>query len=123
MCSSDLLMGTWFSDGFRQREPEVVARFHRMLAATPKDGYLGCCGALRDADLRESVRGIRAPTLVVTGSFDASTPPGGAQDICNRVRGSRLLTLPSAHLSNVECAREFTSQVGEFLAVTKGTHV
>jgi 3-oxoadipate enol-lactonase len=120
---ADALMATWFTDGFRERDAETVARFHRMLATTPKDGYLGCCAALRDADLREAVRGIHVPTLVVTGSFDASTPPAGAHDICSRVQRARLLTLPSAHLSNVECAGEFTSQVGDFLAAAKGTHV
>jgi 3-oxoadipate enol-lactonase len=120
---ADTLMGTWFTDDFRRREPATVARLHDMLATTPQQGYLGCCGALRDADLREAARGIRTPTLVVTGSFDASTPPAGAEDICSRVQGSRLVTLPSAHLSNVECAQEFNHQVGAFLAAAKGTHV
>jgi 3-oxoadipate enol-lactonase len=113
---ADMLMSTWFTEGFRRRAPGVVAGFHRMLTASPRDGYIGCCAALRDADLREAIRTISAPALVVAGDFDASTPPAGAEDIHSRVRGSTLLRLPSAHLSNVECADEFTRQVGGFFA-------
>jgi 3-oxoadipate enol-lactonase len=113
---ADMMMGTWFTEGFRRREPEVIAGFHRMLAASPPDGYIGCCAALRDADLREAIRGITAPALVVAGDFDASTPPAGAEDIRSRIAGSTLLRLPSGHLSNVECAGEFTRQVGGFFA-------
>ena len=113
---ADMMMGTWFTEDFRRREPNVVAGYQRMLAASPPEGYIGCCAALRDADLREAVRGISAPTLVVAGQFDASTPPVGAQDICDRVPGSTLITLPSGHLSNIECAHEFTREVGVFLA-------
>ncbi len=113
---ADMMMGTWFTEGFCRRQPEVVAGFQRMLAASPPEGYVGCCAALRDADLREVVRGIRAPMLVVAGQFDVSTPPAGAEDICGRVEGSTLVTLPSGHLSNIECADEFTRCVGDFLA-------
>lgn len=116
---ADMIVGAWFTETFRQREPATVSRFHRMVAGCPPDGYLGCCAALRDADLREAVRGIRAPTLVVAGEFDSSTPPAGAEDIRSRINGSTLIALPSAHLSNVECAREFTQQAGAFLAASR----
>ena len=118
---ADMVIGPWFTEGFRRREPEVVSRFHRMGAACPPEGYAGCCAALRDADLRDAVRGIRTPTLVVAGEFDTSTPPAGAEDIRSRISGSALVTLPSAHLSNVECAREFTHEAGAFFAASRRT--
>lgn len=118
---ADMMMGAWFTEGFRRSDPEAVTRFHRMVATCPPEGYVGCCAALRDADLREAVRGIRAPTLVVASEFDTSTPPEGAQDIRSRISSSTLITLPSAHLSNVECAREFTQQAGGFFAASRST--
>lgn len=118
---ADMAMGMWFTQDFRRREPGVVAGFHQMVAACQPEGYVGCCAALRDADLREEVRGIRTPTLVVAGELDTSTPPAGAEDIRSRISGSALITLPSAHLSNVECAREFTQQAGAFLAASRRT--
>ena len=112
---ADLAMERWFTPAFRERDPETVRAFRAMVQNCPPDGYLGCCAALRDADLRDSISGITAPTLLVASSADAATPPEGLEFIHQRVSRSTLVTLASAHLSNVECAEEFTSAVLDFL--------
>jgi 3-oxoadipate enol-lactonase len=108
---ADLAMTAWFTEGFRTREPATVERFRAMVAASPPDGYLGCCAALRDADLRDDIDRIRARTLVIAGRQDPSTPLADAEFVAGRIPGARLAVLESAHLSNVECADEFTRQV------------
>ena len=113
---ADMVMGTWFTEDFRKREPAVISRFHRMVASCPPAGYLGCCAALRDADLREAVRTVRARTLVVAGQFDQSTTVANAEEIRARISGAQLITLPSAHLSNVELADDFTRHLDAFLS-------
>jgi len=121
---ADMVMTTWFTDDFRRREPSVVARFHRMVAACSPDGYIGCCAALRDADLRDAIRGIRAPTLVVAGELDTSTPMAGAEQIHQAIAGSTFVALPCAHLSNVERAEAFTELANGFFAShPDGPHV
>ena len=35
-----------------------------MLTRTPVEGYLGCCAAIRDADLTAAARALAVPTLV-----------------------------------------------------------
>lgn len=120
---ADIAMGTWFTESFRQREPAVVERFRRTVASCPPEGYIGCCAALRDADLREDIRRVRARTLVVAGDSDQSTPVAGAEDLLMRIAGSRLLTLQSAHLSNVERAAEFTRHGNAFFASPDYIHV
>jgi len=112
---ADLAMERWFTPAFRKRDPETVHAFRTMVQNCPPDGYLGCCAALRDADLRDSVSKIDVPTLLIASSADAATPPEGLDFIHERVSGSRLVTLDSAHLSNVECAEKFTDAVLEFL--------
>src|SRR5687767_11403335 len=112
---ADLAMERWFTPAFRERDPETVHAFRTMVQNCPPDGYLGSCAALRDADLRDSIASINAPTLLVAASADAATPPEGLEFIRARVNGARLVTLDSAHLSNVECAEEFTDAVLEFL--------
>ena len=112
---ADVAMERWFTPAFRQRDPETVHAFRAMVQNCPADGYLGCCAALRDADLRDSVSAIRAPTLAVASSADTATPPEGLEFIRARVPGAQLVTFNSAHLSNVECAEEFTTAVLEFL--------
>jgi 3-oxoadipate enol-lactonase/4-carboxymuconolactone decarboxylase len=111
---ADMVMGAWFTEGFRKRHPDVIARFHAMVAACPPEGYSACCAALRDADLREAITGIRARTLVIGGDEDPSTPLAGSEEIQRSIPGAVLVTFPCAHLSNVELAEEFTSQGGAF---------
>ncbi len=105
---ADLNMPNWFTRAFREREPATVARFHRMVASCSPDGYIGCCAALRDADLRPAINRVRARTLVVAGDEDPSTPVADAEFICREIPGATLLTLNAAHLSNVECSGSFS---------------
>ena len=112
---ADLSMPRWFSPSFHTRDPETVRVFRAMVQNCPMVGYLGCCAALRDADLQEQVGAITSPTLLVASTADAATPPEGPQFIQERISGSQLVTFASGHLSNVECAVEFTTAVLEFL--------
>jgi 3-oxoadipate enol-lactonase/4-carboxymuconolactone decarboxylase len=113
---ADLAMTNWFTPAFRQREPGIVERFHRMVAACSPEGYAGCCAALRDADLRGVIGGIRARALVVAGDQDPSTPLADAEFIREAIPGSTLLTLNAAHLTNVEAAGSFTGHAGMMFA-------
>jgi 3-oxoadipate enol-lactonase len=112
---AEMAIARWFSPGYRQRHDDVVTRYKRMVEGCPTVGYLGCCAALRDADLREAISRINCPVLVVAGSTDEATPPEGLQFIHERIAGSKMLTLDAAHLSNVEQAETFTSAVMGFL--------
>ena len=112
---ADMATARWFSSGYRQRQDEVVAQFKSMVETCPTAGYLGCCAALRDEDLREAISNISCPVLVVAGSIDEATPPEGMRFIHEHIAGSKLLTLDAAHLSNVEQADAFTSALMGFL--------
>lgn len=113
---ADLAMERWFTPSFRERDPETVHAFRTMVQNCPADGYLGCCAALRDADLRDQVSAITAPTLLIASTADTATPVEGLEFLHERVTTSELVTLDSAHLSNVECAEEFTHAVLDFLS-------
>ena len=112
---ADMTIPRWFSPEFRERDPETVHVFRAMIQSTPAAGYLGCCAALRDADLRDAIGAIACPVLAIAGSTDPATAPEGLHFIHQRIRGSKLVTLETAHLSNVECAEEFTGAVLAFL--------
>ncbi len=112
---ADATMQRWFSEGFRRTEPAIVARMRDTLLRVPVTGYLGCCAALRDGDVRGLASRVQAPTLVVTGAKDVATPPSAGEWLAAAIPGARLLELDAAHLSNVERAPEFTRAVLEFL--------
>lgn len=119
LAAADQAMPRWFSPAFRERDPETVHVFRSMIQACSPEGYLGCCAALRDADLRERIATIDCPTLAIASTADSATPPEGLAFIRDRVAGAELVILESGHLSNVECADEFTAAVLDFLESSK----
>jgi 3-oxoadipate enol-lactonase len=101
----------WFTPGFIAREPAKVARLRDMVLATPLDGYLGCCMAIRDMDHRDLLPKITAPTLVIAGRHDVATPVSENEYIRDHIPGAKMVVLDAAHLSNVEQADRFTAEV------------
>jgi 3-oxoadipate enol-lactonase len=111
----DTLLERWFTPGFRARAPEQVSRVRAMLLATPPEGYVACCAAVRDMDQREAIGGITHPTLVISGAHDPVIPLDEARATAERIRGARYVELDAAHLSNVEAAERFTGELLAFL--------
>ena len=112
---TEAALSRFFTERFRARAPAVVERARAALIATPAEGYVASCEALRDADLRGEVERVRAPTLVVTGVHDPSTPPADGRFLAERIPGARYVELDAAHLANVEAADAFNDVVSEFL--------
>ncbi|HEY7484726.1 MAG TPA: 3-oxoadipate enol-lactonase [Streptosporangiaceae bacterium] len=99
----DGVMQVWFAPEFHERQPERVAEFAAVFTTIPAQGYLGCCAAIRDMDLRADLAKVTAPTLVLAGSEDAAAPPDQARDIAGRIAGARVEVVPgAAHIANVE---------------------
>lgn len=111
----DATIERWFSKKFRDAKAPVIEKVRKMLLATPKQGYAGCSAAIRDADFRWAIGGVKLPTLVITGSLDPATPPEGGEFIAQRIPRAKLVSLEAAHLSNLEQSEPFTRAVENFL--------
>jgi 3-oxoadipate enol-lactonase len=113
---ADSVVGRWFTPALQEEEPQTVARFRAMLAATPPEGYARCCEALAAWDARERVSAIAVPVLVVAGEDDPAIPVEQVRLVASRVPGAGLRILQhAAHLANVERAEAFTNAVLEHL--------
>src|SRR5688572_13947735 len=66
----DAVLARFLSTGFRERHPDATRTVGEMLLATPAHGYISCCTALRDADLRHLASTIETPSLVIGGELD-----------------------------------------------------
>ncbi|WP_439861930.1 3-oxoadipate enol-lactonase [Pseudomonas sp. MBLB4136] len=111
----DASIARWFTAEFAAAEPAKVEPVVAMLAQTSPQGYAANCAAVRDADYREQLGAIRAPTLIVAGSADPVTTVADGRFMAERISGARLLELHAAHLSNVEAGEAFTRPVLDFL--------
>ena len=104
---ADTLVGRWFTPAFAAREPAVVAGVRAIVASTPAEGYASCCHAIEIMDLRPDLQLIIAPTLVIAGAVDPSTPPEHGALIAEGIYGAEFRVLDSAHLGNIEQREEF----------------
>ncbi|MBM3725762.1 MAG: 3-oxoadipate enol-lactonase [Acidobacteria bacterium] len=108
------VMQRFFSDRVRETAAAQSVRAE-LLAASPV-GYAGCCAAIRDMDHRSMLGSITAPTLIVGGDDDQSTPwQGHGSVLAASIPGARTVKLPGAHLSNIERPGSFTAAVLGFL--------
>jgi len=107
----DAVMGRWFSPAF-----VGVDTYREMFLSVDPEGYARCCEAIAGWEGSGAFGSIAIPTLVVAGSTDPTSPPGDAEDIGRRIRGSRVEVIEGAqHLANVERADEFNALLEDFL--------
>ena len=106
----------WFTPTYRAHHPEEMEQIRAMIAATDPRGYVACCAALRDADLRDQIGAVEAANLVITGTHDPATPPSDGRALHAVLRKSRYVELDASHLSAWECAEEFAGAVVQHLA-------
>jgi 3-oxoadipate enol-lactonase len=100
---ADATLQRWLTPEFNAGHPEVTDWLRSMLVGTPPEGYASCCDAIEHMDLRDALDEIRAPTLVVSGDQDPSTPPEQQELIARAIPGARHeIVGHAAHLASVE---------------------
>lgn len=109
------ILDRWFTRRFQDRAPQAIARVRAMLLGTSALGYQANVAAIRELDQLQDLAKISAPTLVIAGAQDGSTPPELGREITRRIAGSRYVELDAAHLSNWEQAAAFTHALMDFL--------
>jgi 3-oxoadipate enol-lactonase len=111
----DANMERWFTQDFRERSPQAMARMRDMFVATKVDGYVGCGEAIRDMDHRPLLGKIGAPTLVIAGRHDPATPLEGNEYIRAHIPGAKIAVLDAAHIANIEQPQVYADTVLGFL--------
>jgi 3-oxoadipate enol-lactonase len=87
-----------------------------MLIRQPLAGYAGSCAAVRDADLTGLVGRIAAPTLVLVGEQDGSTPPDLVRATAELIPGARFEVIADAgHIPCVEQPAAVVDALRRFL--------
>ena len=95
----------------------------RILVHADPDGFAGQVHAILDApdDLRFELCNVRVPALVITGSQDALTPIGDAEELAEMIPYAQLVELRgAAHGLMVESPNGFNDTVLDFLDRVSG---
>jgi 3-oxoadipate enol-lactonase len=109
------VLAGWFSARFRSVHGSIADSLAEALKTTSVQGYIGCCEALRDADLSQLIGRVKAPALIIAGTEDQATTLVASQFLHQEIRGSQLVALKCAHLACVEASAEFTDNLSRFL--------
>lgn len=112
---ADAVLGRFFTPDFVAR---ADARYHSVrttLLQVDPAGYIGCCAALRDMDLRPLLARIAAPTLVITCRDDQSTPPAMGEAIAAATARARLVQWELAHIPFVEAPQQYVELLAGYL--------
>jgi len=118
---ADAVLGRWYTAAFAAAHPDEIERMRGILTATPPDGYAGCCEAIAEMDLTPDLPSITAPTLVIAGEQDPSTPPEHGRRIADLIPGARFEVIsPAAHLATVERPDLTTAMILRFLSDDEG---
>ncbi|WP_299151614.1 3-oxoadipate enol-lactonase [uncultured Acinetobacter sp.] len=106
----------WFTEPFIQSNAAIVAELSNDLGAGSPEGYASCCEALAKADLREQIKSVLVPVLIVAGQQDPVTTVADAQAMQHSIVNSQLCEINASHISSVEQAEAFNQAVQAFLA-------
>jgi 3-oxoadipate enol-lactonase / 4-carboxymuconolactone decarboxylase len=110
----DAVMQRFFSSD--NQTAGIAQSTRAILLGTDPKGYAACCAALRDADFRSGLARISVPTLVIGSDRDPSTPwEGHGSVLAQEIPNAQALRLDTAHLSNLEQPRSFTTALLDFL--------
>ena len=117
---SDDILARWFSNDFLVNRNDELQLWRSMLTRTSTLGYLGCCKAIADCDLRNEAKSISVPTLLIVGEEDGSTPVNVVKDTANLIKNSEFKIIKGAgHLPCVEKPKIFSNELVKFLGKLK----
>lgn len=117
----------WFTDAFRQENPDKVQKTKSVFLANDPVGYCGCCAAIRDADFRKDLQNITLETLVITGDEDEVTNVVQAKTLADGIVNSQLKLFPARHLASTELPEQYAQTLIHFIigdtVFDRGMHV
>ena len=90
-------------------------RLRQIIATTSDAGYMACGNAVMTYDARPYAAKIQCPTLLISGEFDMGAPHADVASLTSIIPNSQHVMLPSAHIANVECKRDFETLVLNFV--------
>ena len=104
------------SPGGSRRGSSTPLRIATCCSPSIREGYARCCDALAAWDVRGALAAVRAPTLVIAGADDPSTPPETVEQISAAIPGARFEVIEqAAHIPSVEQADVFNRLIEEHL--------
>jgi 3-oxoadipate enol-lactonase len=109
-----------FAPMIREKHPEKLQYFRKMLESYQKENYAAISRALIKADLSDKLEGIKTPALIVVGQYDVRTPLSDSELMCMKLSNSYMKILPDCgHFYGLEQPELFSRVLNNFLVTIK----
>jgi 3-oxoadipate enol-lactonase len=113
---ADAVVERYLHADFRAEQPAIAQAVRDTLLRCDPAAYVASCRAVAAVDWLDQLNAIKVPTLVIAGERDVGATPAMAQQIAERIPGSRLEVMKDAsHLSVAERPEAFAALVRGFL--------
>lgn len=111
----------WFSKPTILRRPDLIDRVTKTLLADDPEVHAAMWDMISSFDIVDDLHRISAPTLVLTGELDLSTPPSAAKLLHEGIAGSELYIVPGfSHMFLLEAPSLVNDYLLRFLAQVIG---
>ena len=115
---ADQILGRFFTPDFIAAGSPVFHSVREALLQVDPMGYIACCAAIRDMNLVSEISQISAPSLVIIGEHDQSTPPAMGEQIVSGISGCKKVVVPYAHIPLSEAPPDYAQIVTGFFLKT-----
>ena len=109
---------SWIIANYVFKNPEhkqYRQEFYEQLLTGNYHAYIKSGLAMAKFDVREELKNIKAPTLVIGGKNDPTTPVYLQEYLRDNINGAQLTVFDCNHVSAVEVHEEFNKEVLDFL--------
>ncbi|WP_117193332.1 alpha/beta fold hydrolase [Rhizobium terrae] len=110
----------WFSDGFREANPDVVEKAIGVFLKNELPAYAATCAMLGNADIRAALSKFDFPCRVAVGTEDYATPPDMARYMAENIPGASLFIMEGVrHFTPLEVPGTIAGHLKELVEAAK----
>ncbi len=112
----ETVMRRLFSVEFQEKNPALIQERQDAFLKINPQTFQNVCVSLSSLDMREEVRGLSIPVLILVGEEDEATPPAMAEELNALVPSSRFIMLPGcAHVPQLQNPELFLDNIRDFI--------
>jgi 3-oxoadipate enol-lactonase len=118
---ADVAMRRLFAPEFQQQNPALIEERKQRFLAVDAATFHGACDALATLDVRDQLKSVTVPVLVLVGEKDEATPPPMSRELAAGLPNAQLVELPGlAHVPQLQAPDVFMAAIRPFIA--QSTH-
>lgn len=118
---ADVAMRRLFAPEFQQANPALIEERKKRFLAVDAGTFHGACDALATLDIREQLKAVKVPVLVLVGEQDEATPPAMSRELAAGLPDAQLVVLAGcAHVPQLQAPETFMAAIGPFIEAGGG---